>query len=436
MNQDKIFTLFRAHPKICTDTRKIQSGDLFFALKGDRFDGNKFAVQALEKGAGHVVMDNPEFYQADDPRMILVPDSLKALQELALQYRRTFQVPFLGLTGSNGKTTTKELIISVLQQQKKVAGTKGNFNNHIGVPLTLLDLPPDTEIALIEMGTNQPGDIQELTEIAEPSMGLITNIGYAHLERLLSLKGVQQEKGALYRSVKARGGMLFLNLSDPHLVDEIGDYDRVISYGTPEADFHLQIAKEELGGTDMDVYSRFWTGPERFHLQLSGSYNALNALAAIAVGHHFGLSVGDMQQGLAAYQSTNNRSQLLQRARYDIWLDAYNANPSSMRAAIGHACERKDKKVALILGDMYELGPESEALHAELGTYINDFQPVMTVGVGEQMQAALQQISSPTAWFVSAEAAQQEIVEKLGEADFILLKGSRAMALESLLEVL
>ena len=434
MEGPELFLLFKRFPSICTDTRKIKEGDLFFALKGDRFDGNKYAEQALEKGAARAIIDDPQYAKEGDERFVCVENVLKALQELANTYRKSLSIPVLGITGSNGKTTTKELINSVLSTEKKVFATRGNLNNHIGVPLSLLSIPAEAEIAIIEMGTNQPGDIQELVEIAMPDLGLITNIGSAHLERLGSVAGIREEKGALFRQVMKDGGRIFLNKGDDHLNLLIGDYPTITSYGSPDADYRFEIQRNEASGMDILVHAKAWESSQSFSLQLSGSYNALNALAAIAVGEHFGLSVENISRGLASYVSSNNRSQILERENYQIYLDAYNANPSSMKASIENIFEISSGKVSLILGDMFELGEREIEMHAELGTMINTHAPYRCIGVGKLMKAAIDQIDQNAHWFESVDEAQYEIQGLIEGSDLVMIKGSRGMALERLLD--
>lgn len=434
MKGQELFLLFKQYPQICTDTRKIKKDDLFFALKGDRFDGNKYASQALEKGAAYAIIDDPQYANSKDERFVLVPDVLKALQNLARDYRKTLDIPFIGITGSNGKTTSKELIRSVLATEHKVYATQGNFNNHIGVPLTLLGIPADTEIALIEMGTNQPGDIQELVDIALPSAGLITNIGSAHLEKLGSIAGVREEKGALFRKLMSVGGMIFLNESDAELRKLIQNYNKYMSFGLESSDYSCEIKKNEATGMELEVHSKKWKNSEYFHLNLSGSYNALNALAAISIAEYYGVSIAGIRDGLASYVSTNNRSQIIEKEGYSIYLDAYNANPSSMRAAISNVVEISKGKVALILGDMFELGKEEEKLHAEIGDFISSLTPAICIGVGPLMKHMVEHVQGDAHWFEDVDAARNSLPQLIQGCDMIMIKGSRGMALERLLE--
>jgi len=342
---EKLLQLFHQYPSVSTDTRHIQEGQLYFALKGARFNGNKFAAQALVSGAAYAIIDETAYLVEGDPRYVLVPDVLKALQDLAHAYRQEFDVPIIGLTGSNGKTTTKELVYSVLSTERKVHATSGNFNNHIGVPLTLLAMPRDIEMAIIEMGANQPGDIQELAEIADPTIGLITNVGYAHLEKLKGLEGVRETKGALFRHVKGKGGQIFVNVDDPNVVVEAGDHPNQVTYGKEGADFQLKQIEANWKGMQLEIV----VGEQAWELEssLSGAYNAVNILAATAIGHTLGISESGIKRGIHQYVSQNNRSQHVRKGELSIWLDAYNANPSSMEASIHNIFSMAaDKKLA------------------------------------------------------------------------------------------
>ena len=420
---------------VSIDSRSIEEGALFFGIRGDRFNGNAYAEKALEKGARWVVVDDEAYYEEANEQFLWVPDSLKALQDLAHAYRQRFDIPVLGITGSNGKTTTKELIVSVLQTEKRVHATAGNFNNHIGVPLTLLRMPQETEIAIVEMGANQPGDIQELCEIADPNLGLITNIGAAHLERLGSLDGVQETKGALYRYVATKGGKVFCNQEDPRVISLAADISLAMSYGGKEGQVSLSQIQQRLTG--MDLVATFQdTGTElSVSSSLSGSYNALNIAAALAVGAYFYIAPQSMKQGIASYVSTNNRSQIVEKEGFRFWLDAYNANPSSMRAAIRHVCRlMKPEELVLVLGDMLEVGEEEIEQHRELGKFISDFAPSLTIGVGALMQHLVEEVKSPSKWYASTQEAHKHFWQDIQDGSTVFLKGSRGMKLEELLE--
>lgn len=406
---------------------------MFFALKGERFNGNLFAAKALEAGASYAIVDEAEVCVEGDERYLLVENVLLALQNLARAYRRTFSIPFLGITGSNGKTTTKELVFEVLNTQKNTFATKGNFNNHIGVPLTLLSIPEETEIAIIEMGANQPGDIKELAEIAEPTHGLITNIGQAHLERFGSLDGVQKTKGELFDFLRASGGVLFVNLADERVVKAAAYQNSDISFGTKEADHQIELLNHHLNGMRLS-YTGSGAEPLSLDTQLSGEYNAMNILVAAMLGDYFGVPRSEIQKGIYGYKATNNRSEIVKKGDKTILLDAYNANPSSMRAAIQNVFSYPDKKVLLILGDMLEMGEEEAEIHAELGRFINQFAPKHTISVGHRMQALAEVLKGENSWYADTESAQKGAWEQSKEADMVLIKGSRGMALENLLD--
>lgn len=432
-----ILEAFLQQGSVSTDTRQIKEGDLFFALKGPNFNGNAFAARALEAGASYAVIDEQAYAVPGDARYLLVPDSLKALQQLARDYRRRFDIPILGITGSNGKTTTKELIQAVLATEKRVFATPGNLNNHIGVPLSLLSMPADTQLAVIEMGANQPGDIAELAHIALPTHGIITNIGQAHLERFHSIEGVRKTKGELFDFLRTHGGTAFVNTLDTQVMRAAKGLKQMVTYGRQDSHAWVEVLHSSLQGMQLHLHHRQW--PEPLHLEsaLSGSYNALNILAAACIGVYFGLKPTSIQQGIASYRPTNNRSQLLRRGDYTIWLDAYNANPTSMRAAISHLMQvAGGKKVALILGDMYELGAQSEQAHRELGEFVHSLHPYRLIGIGAHMKQTVAVAGGVASWFPDVETAKDALPGLLKGAEVLLLKGSRGVALEGLLEVL
>lgn len=431
-----LLKVFLRHPSVCTDTRKLKKGDLFFALKGGNFNGNKFAEKALEAGAAYAVVDEAPYFKSGDPRYLRVENVLTSLQSLAHAYRKQLQTIVFGLTGSNGKTTTKELMASVLGTEKRTYATAGNYNNHIGVPLTLLAIPQDAEIAIVEMGTNQPGDIQELVEMAEPDFGLITNIGKAHLERLGSEDGIQQEKGALFEFVKAHGKGIFVNENDPRILAVARGAPVQFTYGTATTACHGQIIEMDMEGMEMEVWHEAWGEKAIFKSKLGGAYNFANILAAITVGVHFGLPLASIQQGIWAYQSANNRSQLLQLGPFQVWLDAYNANPSSMKAALEYILASQPDRVAVILGDMFELGESSLAEHQAIGTLLNENPPGLFIGIGEGMQAAIAAYSGKKHGFKDVAEAERQLPGLLKGIDKILIKGSRGMALERLVKAI
>jgi UDP-N-acetylmuramoyl-tripeptide--D-alanyl-D-alanine ligase len=329
MTTEQIYLLYLQYPKVETDSRKIEKGCLFFALKGEKFNGNQFAAEALEKGAAYAIIDEKDFYI--DERTVLVDDVLETLQSVAHMHRQEVGIPVLGITGSNGKTTTKELIASVLSKKYKIAYTKGNLNNHIGVPLTLLQMDWDTDLAIVEMGANHAGEIGELCAIADPDFGIITNIGIAHLEGFGSYETIKKTKSELYWHVNNKKGIVFYNSDNPVLAELAGKVQRRVSYGKDNADYtgkyisstpfiHAQLCYPE---NNLDI-----------HTNLIGDYNFENLLAAACIGRSFNVNPQDIQSALASYQPQNNRSQMIEKNGIKIVMDAYNANPTSMKASI------------------------------------------------------------------------------------------------------
>ncbi len=365
---EQLYDHFLRHPQVCTDTRQLTPGCLFFALKGENFDGNRFAEQALAEGAAYVVIDDPAAQSNDC--CLLVPDVLQTLQELARHHRRQFEIPVIAIGGSNGKTTTKELVSAVLSSHYPCHFTAGNLNNHIGVPLTLLAMPADTEVAVIEMGTNQPGDIAMLCSIAEPTHGLLTNIGKEHLEGFGSLAGVKKAEGELFTYLEQRQGCAFVNLSEKYLSTMAQHVRQRVAY--------LRTVRKPATGTVIKVQALPGTPllraafldeqnhPVEVQTQLLGRHNFHNVMTAIALGTYFKVPAAKIKAAVEAYAPSNNRSQLLQRGSTTILLDAYNANPSSMLPALEMLRELPTGRKVAILGDMLELGAESEKEHDEL----------------------------------------------------------------------
>ena len=429
-----IETLYRCFVQsrgVTTDTRRCEPGMMFFALRGDNFDGNTYASKALELGCSYAVVDNAEFAVPGDQRIICVDDSLKALQQLALHHRRQLGTPIVGITGTNGKTTTKELVAAVLSKKYHITYTQGNLNNHIGVPLTLLSLTPKHELAIVEMGANHPGDIKELVEIAEPDYGLITNVGLAHLQGFGSLEGVIRTKGELYdylRTTEKR--TIFLNIANDHLRN-ICDGLNAVTYGqTEEGEVHGEIVA-------CDPYLRFrW----RYHkgewhevaTQLIGSYNIDNALCAAAVGRYFGVSPEDVSAALAEYVPQNNRSQLTKTAHNTLVVDAYNANPTSMRAALDNFTRMEVAPKMAILGDMKELGEATATAHQEVVDRLE------TCGLDEVwlVGEAFAQTQHTQRTFAHVEEVKAALEAAMPENYYILIKGSNSMKLASLVAYL
>ena len=415
---------------VSTDTRAILQGSMFFALKGPSFDANLFAEEALRKGARYAVVDDPMV--AKDDRFLLVSDVLSTMQELAQRHRRGFSVPLIAITGTNGKTTTKELARAVLQKSLTVLATAGNLNNHIGVPLTLLQLNKGHRIALIEMGANKPGDIAELCAIAEPTHGLITNIGKAHLEGFGGYDGVLRTKTELYASVAKSNGLLFVNDDDRVLMENSQVAER-FTYGTSTA-ADVQGRSRGSGPYLTVVFSGGNGNDLVAKTRLIGDYNLPNALAAVAIGKHFGVPDDRIAEALAEYQPGNNRSQFMDTGRNHLVLDAYNANPTSMVAALENFARMpNDRPKLVILGDMLELGAGSLKEHGAIVELVGSLR-FEAIFIGPQFQLARSGPASrcyPDAAELHAQFSKQPTTGHL-----ILLKGSRGMKLETLVPVL
>jgi UDP-N-acetylmuramoyl-tripeptide--D-alanyl-D-alanine ligase len=418
---------------VCTDTRKLLPGGLFFALRGPNFDANAFAPEALKQGCAFAVVDDPKV--AADERFIRVPDVLKALQELARHHRRTFDIPFIGITGTNGKTTTKELAFAVLSADRPTLATEGNLNNHIGVPLTLLKLKPEHRIAIIEMGASKLGDIAELCAIAEPTHGLITNIGKAHLEGFGSLEGVVRTKTELYAWLRGHEGTAFVHADDALLMEK-SEGIRRITYGTREgADTRGHAAESDEACMEL-VFDDTRPAHGHYHIQtrLIGGYNAPNALAALCIGAHFRVPADAMAHALSAYQPANSRSQLKDTGRNQLVLDAYNANPSSMAAALENFARlHSDRKKLVILGDMRELGATSSAEHETIVHLVKTLG-LDAVLVGEEFMKAAPEVAVRR--FVDVKAAAETLKTERPKDLLVLVKGSRGVKLEEVVEML
>lgn len=436
---EDLYKLYLSHPVVSTDTRKLPEGCLFFALRGANFDGNKYAGAALEAGAAYAIIDDPD--QRIDERTILVPDALQALQLLAAHHRRTLGLPVIAITGTNGKTTTKELTAAVLSQSYRLLYTEGNLNNHIGVPLTLLRLTSEHQLALIEMGASKPGDIAELCAIAEPNYGLITNIGQAHLEGFGSLEGVRRTKGELYDSVRTRGGILFYHEED-EVLRQMSEGTERISYGSSPKAYVQGLASPSTGESLFLHFS--WScpilemNPREVQTQLVGDYNLANALAAIAIGLYFDVPSDKINEALTSYSPSNSRSQLIHSERGNqIIADAYNANPSSMRTALSNflSIEPTQRPRIVILGDMNELGTSSHEAHQDLyQSLISSTTPPLEIylcGPHWQEELGDQVRVYPNVEELITQIEAHPITESL-----ILVKGSNSIRLGRLLPYL
>ena len=421
---EELYSLFQAHSVITTDTRHCPEGSLFFALRGERFDGNAFAQQALQAGCAFAVVDDPAV--GGDERLLHVPDVLTTLQQLAALHRRTLGTPIVQITGTNGKTTTKELTAAVLARRFDLLCTQGNFNNHIGVPKTLLQLRPHHQMAVIETGANHPGEIALLTDLVQPECGLITNVGMAHLEGFGSFEGVMRTKGELYDYLRHKpGGFIFLHADNEHLCRMAGSLPAV-RYGLPGHDCYTE--GEVLDCTPF-LRLRFRTQGGAWHevqTHLIGAYNVANVLAAAAVGAHFGVPDVDIAEALAAYEPTNNRSEWMRTQRNELIVDAYNANPTSMKAALDNfALIAHDHKMA-ILGEMRELGTASDEAHRAVAAQAASLHCEEVWLVGEAFRAH----AAGARWFPSvAEVKAALEAEGAPTGRLILVKGSNGTRL-------
>ena len=420
------------HPIICTDTRSITEGCLFFALKGDKFDANQFAEKAVEAGAAFAIIDNPDFAKGD--QFILVNDVLETLQELAKHHRKQLNIPVIGLTGSNGKTTTKELIRAVLAEHFRVFATKGNLNNHIGVPLSILSIADDIEIAVIEMGANHQKEIELLSSIAQPTHGLISNVGMAHLEGFGGFEGVKKGKAELYAYLSETNGYAFLNAANKDLTEMVtkAGVTNVIRYNVAEEG----VVQGLLKNSDPLIEFEWSYNGKTYDAKanLTGTYNFENILAAISIGCFFGLSAEEINKGLADYFPTNNRSQLTKTEKNTVICDFYNANPSSMAAAITNLNGLSAEHKIAILGDMFELGDESAAQHQRIIELAIKNEIGTLIFVGHHFFNA--KGDAHAHFFATPNEASAFIQTQDWKDSLVLLKGSRGMALEQLLPLL
>lgn len=432
MKTEELYQIYLQHPFICTDTRKVTDSCLFFALKGDNFDANEFASKAIESGASYAIIDDKRYALND--RYILVEDVLTILQELSAVHRKQLTIPVIGITGTNGKTTTKELIKSVLSQHCRTYATEGNLNNHIGVPLTLLSVRDDCDIAIIEMGANHQKEIEFLCSLAQPGYGLITNVGKAHLEGFGGVEGVKIAKGELYEYLAKTGGTVFINTDNPILVDMSRDrsVQNIVGYGKGATNFvsggltevspFLTVDWQLKGQEDEAIFTA--------ESNLPGTYNFENILAAICIGSFFKLSAAQINQGIKAYLPQNNRSQILKTENNTVICDYYNANPSSMIVALENIQAVLAEKKVLILGDMFELGVDSPAEHRMILEKAMETTAYRKIFIGEEFYKLKDNASE---FYRTTNDALQGLEKESPIESTILLKGSRGMKLESLL---
>lgn len=432
---EQLYAVYRQHPDICTDSRRIRPGCLFWALKGERFDGNLFARAALEAGAAYCIIDRPDC-QHDPSRCLLVPDTLEMLRILATHHRRQLEIPVLAIGGSNGKTTTKELVTAVLRQQYRCSATEGNLNNHIGVPLTLLATPPDAEVAVIEIGTNQPGDLEHLCGIVQPTHGLLTNIGKEHLEKLGSVEGVKKAEGELFDYLATHGGCAFANLSEKYLKALSKKVPRKVFYAeeSPDRPYPPSVVQVKRLSAAPFVRAQFSPSPGyvvQIETHLLGRHNFHNVMTAIAVGLYFKVPVEKIKAAIEAYRPQNNRSQLMTWGSNTVFLDAYNANPSSMRAALAVLQEVEAPHKVAILGDMLELGEATEAEHRALIRYVARMGLEQSVFVGP-IFSRYRPKGGRSIFFPDVASAREWLETQRFERAFILVKASRGIGLERL----
>ena len=453
MDIKQLYQLYRQHPCITTDSRNCPPDSIFLALRGESFDGNQFARQALEKGCAYAIVDDPAIIggdnrpdNPDDERLILVDDCLQTYKLLAREHRRQFHIPVVAITGTNGKTTTKELVAAVLQQAYNVMATEGNYNNDVGVPKTLFRLTEDHDIAVVEMGASHPGDIKTLVETAEPTCGIITNVGRAHLQGFGSFEGVKRTKGELYDFLKQRQGedddwgIVFLNMDDADLV-EMADSRGLIfqcGYGTGANDDI--IVKGKVTACDPFLRFRWWLHDEEegdsekmdVATHLIGSYNLYNMLAAISVGIFFDVEPDQINDALASYMPRNNRSQLTDTGHNHLVMDAYNANPTSMAAALRNFRDMQVPNKMAILGDMRELGDVSAEEHQRVADLLKETGISDIWLVGEEFQRT----DCPYRKFDNVEEVKKAIAKDQPQGRYILIKGSNSMKLYTLPELL
>jgi UDP-N-acetylmuramoyl-tripeptide--D-alanyl-D-alanine ligase len=415
MDIEKLYAAFKASKGISTDTRTLKSGELFFALSGDNFDGNVYVKNAFAKGASHAVCTNDQMHQYGT--VTIVDDVLKTLQELANYHRQQLKIPIVGLTGSNGKTTTKELILSVLSQKFKVKGTRGNLNNHIGVPLTLLSFDEQTEIGVVEMGANHLSEIAALCAVAQPNYGLITNFGKAHLEGFGSIEGVKKGKSELYDFLKStKSKAIVLDTDEEQMLRT--------------ADLHRRVTPNVLLKSSQPI--EFELTKHLIKTQLTGKYNFNNMVLAAAVGLEFGLSIEEIGAGLSSYKPVNNRSQLIEKGKATIIMDAYNANPTSMKAALESLSELNGTTIA-ILGDMFEMGTYAAAEHQHIADLVEKLNINQIYLIGENFS---QTNVNKSKLFVNFETFKIDLPVSSNSKATVLIKGSRGMALERLLDLM
>jgi UDP-N-acetylmuramoyl-tripeptide--D-alanyl-D-alanine ligase len=424
MNIEQLYQVYLQYPSIQTDTRKLKAGDIFFALKGGNFNGNQFAQQALDAGAAYAVIDEAAF--ATSEKTILTGDVLTTLQQLAHHHRTQLNIPFIAITGSNGKTTTKELLHAVISTTYTTYTTEGNLNNHIGVPLTILRVRPDAQMAIIEMGANHQKEIESYCAYTLPTHGLITNAGKAHLEGFGGVEGVRKGKGELFDYLRVHNGTAFVMWDYDYLHHMSKGISEIITYGTSNATITGQV---EQGEPFLIVRMTAGAFTGAIHTQLVGDYNLPNILAAVAAGTYFKVPGDKIKAAIEAYAPSNSRSQLITKGTNKIILDAYNANPSSMKAAIENFSRLQEKNKVLMLGGMAELGEESLQEHKNIIALIDQYKWNDVVLVGGDF------LKAPHSYkrFANAAEAREWLQQQHFSNTMLLIKGSRSMQMETVL---
>ncbi|WP_311415636.1 UDP-N-acetylmuramoyl-tripeptide--D-alanyl-D-alanine ligase [Hoylesella shahii] len=433
MTTEQLYQIFESHPVVTTDSRDCPEGSIFFALKGASFNGNKFAAAALQQGCAFAVVDEPEYCAQGDERYILVDDVLHAFQLLARHHRRTLGTRIVGITGTNGKTTTKELMAAVLGEKYNVLYTLGNFNNDIGVPKTLLRLKPEHQVAVVEMGASHPGDIKTLVELVEPDLALITNVGMAHLQGFGSFEGVVKTKGELYDFMRqSKRGKVFVDANNPHLMGIVQGLD-LVKYGTPASD-GLFVGGKVVSAAPFLRFAWQREGGEWNEVQthLVGAYNVLNMLAAISVGLYLGVSADEANRALANYVPSNNRSQLEETAHNKLIMDAYNANPTSMSVALNNLNDMEVPHKMAILGDMLELGAASIEAHQAIVDQLSRLSLDEVWLVGPEFARTRCAFRK----FNDVDEVMAQLQNQCPEGRYILVKGSHGIRLDKLSQCL
>jgi len=428
LNTEELYKYFLEQQLVSTDTRNLPKNCIFFALKGPSFNGNTFAMQALEKGAAYAVVDEEA---GNDPRLLRVKNVLKSLQDLATHHRRVLDIHVLAITGSNGKTTTKELCHAILRRDFETVATKGNLNNHIGVPLTLLKLSDEHDMAIVEMGANHQQEIAELCKIAMPDYGMISNIGKAHLEGFGGIEGVIKGKGEMYDYLRGHGGLIFVHLDNTILREQLKGYDSIITYGESEkVQYRGKIIPNLSGFLDVEVTHPF---PLHIKTKLTGDYNFTNVMSAVAVGSHFGVDPYDIKEAIENYTPDNQRSQVVKMDGLTIIQDFYNANPTSMQAAL----ENFDKhffgqKKIIALGEMLELGADADGEHARIAEFAAKTKDAQILFVGKYFEAPAKNVNA--LHFNTSVECKEWLQKNKPASAQILIKGSRGSKMEVLME--